>query len=154
MPHKSVFNLKDAENPELKKEQEIHYSPAVLEMEVISEDYRAGKAELVNSVQLNIFRNKGVTDKLMDEDEDRVVQEYPPKEEPDEPKEPEEPEEPGKPSAPSSPSRTPGIITTVQTGLAHYGGWFALAAAVLAGAAVVVWRRKNRTNHAEEKEEP
>ncbi len=157
VPHKSVFNLKDAENPELKKEQEIHYSPAVLEMEVISEDYRAGKAELVNSVQLNIFRNKGVTDKLMDEDEDRVVQEYPPKEEPDEPKEPkepDEPEEPGKPSAPSSPSRTPGIITTVQTGLAHYGGWFALAAAVLAGAAVVVWRRKNRTNHAEEKEEP
>ncbi len=153
-PHESVFNLKDAENPELKKEQEIHYSPAVLEMEVISEDYRAGKAELVNSVQLNIFRNKGVTDKLMDEDEDRVVQEYPPKEEPDEPKEPEEPEEPGKPSAPSSPSRTPGIITTVQTGLAHYGGWFALAAAVLGGAAVMVWRRKNRTDHAEEKEEP
>lgn len=146
-PHESVFNLKDAENPELKKEQEIHYSPAVLEMEVVSEDYRAGKAELVNSVQLNIFRNKGVTDKLMDEDEDRVVQEYPPKEEP------EEPEESGKPSSPSSPSRASGIIKTVQTGLSHHGGWFALAAAALAGAAVVVWRRRNKENCAEEKEE-
>lgn len=136
-PHEAVFNLKDAENQELQSEKEIHYAPAVVEMKIISGDYKTGEAELVNSAQLTVFRNKGVTDKLRDEDEDRVVQRYEPEENA------KKTEESSSPSGSDGSSKTSNIIKSVQTGLSHYGGWFALAAAVLAATAVL-WRHRSR----------
>lgn len=73
-PHDTTFNLKDAANTALQEDREIHYAPAVLEMKVVSEEFKTKEIELWNSAQMNVFRNKGVTDKLRDEDEDKVVQ--------------------------------------------------------------------------------
>lgn len=125
LPHESSFNLKDAENPELRKEQELNYSPAVLEMEVISKGYKDGKAELVNSARMEIFRNRGVTEKLKDADEDRVVQKY-------------SPEKAG------GKSKAAKAIKSVQTGISHHGTQFALSALALAVAAAALWRRRRR----------
>lgn len=73
-PHEGTYNLKDAANPDLREDREGHYAPAVLKMQLITEDYIGGIIELVNSASMNIFRNKGVTDRLKDDDEDKVVQ--------------------------------------------------------------------------------
>lgn len=131
-PHPVTFSLKDAANPELIKEEELHYAPAVLKMQIISDDYQAGKAELVNSAEMNIYRDKGVTEKLKDEDKDRVIQKHTPEE-----KTPEK-ETPKKNDTPKE------IIRKVQTGLKDHAVWFAALAVVLITLAVVFRLRKDR----------
>lgn len=75
-PYSDTFDLSQAANEELRSEQFVNYAPAVMEMKVISEDYKKGKIELWNTAEMNIFRNKGTTDKLRDDDKDKVVQKH------------------------------------------------------------------------------
>lgn len=50
-------------------------APLVLHMDIIADSYREGAADLHNSAEMNIVRNKGlVPEKLYDEDRDEVVQ--------------------------------------------------------------------------------
>lgn len=75
-PHVETFDLAEAQGLTKADSPSVtHYAPVVLNMEIISEDYHNGNAELWNSAEMDIWRNKGlVPDKLHDDDRDSVVQ--------------------------------------------------------------------------------
>lgn len=76
-PYETAFNMKNAANESLTADKEIHYSPIALSMTIVQPDeYKKGTIELWNSAQMDIYRNKGITENLKDSDEDKVVQKY------------------------------------------------------------------------------
>lgn len=79
-PHADAFDLMAATGlTKTEKSTSVNYAPAVLTMDIISEDYYSGTADLWNSAEMNIWRNKGLVPELLyDDDADKVVQSYTP----------------------------------------------------------------------------
>lgn len=125
--HRGSFNLIDANGPTKSSDQEAtFYAPAVLKMEVTSEDFFNGKDELANTANVGIWRN--IT--LNDDDNDKVSQSA-------------KPTEPETPENGTMPKTGDTIIASLP--------WVALAVVlVTAVGATLAWRQMRKREHAEQ----